>query len=179
MLYILMFIAVIIFAGCIIGCMQEDADLLTTAIWAGIPFVVAALFLGGVFIAEKSYNKDTYEVKTATHQIVSLQDTEGIEGEGVRRFLSGYLSISTNGKYVYYYKTEKGSYKQGEAKGSSADIYEQENCDNPRVEIFTTHTKSRALWKIMLFKKGNEFVSTRYEIYVPKGTVVKDTYQVG
>ena len=179
MLYILDFIAIIIFAGFAFSCLQNDDNLPTCALYVGIPFLVTALLLGGTFMAEKGYNKDTYEVKNVTHQIVSLQDTEGIEGEGVRRFLSGYLSISTNGRYVYYYKTEKGSFKQGDAKGSSTDIFEQENCDDPRVEIFTTYTKSRALWKILLFNKGNKLVSTRYEIYVPKGTVVKDNYQVG
>lgn len=126
------------------------------------------------FCYTKVTNKiDHYEMKTDTLEIVSLSDNSQIEGAG----RIGCFAIATNEKYIFYCKNDDGSYTQEKVAVEETKIYEEDNCKLPRIETYTTFSQnnwSEAWTKFLLFssKDGEEY-SIRYEIHVPKGTIVQ------
>ena len=141
-----------------------------------ISFIIAlALVLGSIF-ALNGINKhiDTYETLDETQQIVSIKDNSQVSATGSLF----YVSMSTDGVYTYYYKTNDGGYKQGKVNANNTIIYEEDNCKSPSVQRYCKYTQknlSETWTKILLFSsKHDKYVSDRYEVHVPKGTVVQE-----
>lgn len=130
-----------------------------------------ACFIGGCTI---SCSQSTYEKETSRISIVSLQDNISVHGEG--NFC--YISVNAEGNYTYYYRLEDGGYKQKNISAKNTVIYEEDNCENPEIVTFSTYTKygdlnDNSAEFLIGFKP--DIISTRYEIHVPKGTVVQQS----
>ena len=155
-------------------CGEEDYEI-------GLICLVVAIVIGGLsvlgyFCINKKIG--TIEKKTGTQEIVSLQDNTGIDSTAHPGILHVYVTIGSSGRYTYYYQLEDGAFMQGSVPASSTKIYEEENCTNPCVETYVTYSQnnwSKTMTRIFLFsKKDGAELDIRYELHVPKGTVVQD-----
>ena len=177
MLYVLIVLAIIVF---MIGLFVAGTGIEDKRRFSIICLVVGVVVMGlSTFGIIKVLDKiDYYEEKTETVKIVSLQDNSQVEGNGGGGFLHVYITIGTSGMYTYYYQLDDGGYKQGRIDADYTIIYEEDNCEMPRVETYTTFNQNNwsKFWtKVLVFsnKDGKE-KSKRYEIHVPKGTVVQE-----
>lgn len=126
------------------------------------------------------------EVETRTIPIVSLQDNSEVHGNinsyhnDMYGGVNYYITISTGGVYTYYYQVEDNAYKQETIEAKNTVIYEEDNCEEPLIITYTTYRKS----DYGLKKEDADFLvfgcfgvgeklSTRYEVHVPKGSVVQ------
>lgn len=172
MLYITLCVGISLFFLSIISSFEEDN------IESMISFLIALALVFGSIFALISINKhiDTYEALEETEQIVSIKDNSQVSAT------SGlfYVSMSTDGVYTYYYKTNDGGYKQGKVNADNTIIYEEDNCKSPSIQRYCKYTQnnwSETWTKILLFSsKQDKYVSDsdRYEVHVPKGTVVQE-----
>lgn len=111
--------------------------------------------------------------KTADWELQSLSDNSQISGKGAGTLFYVYVSIDTNEVYSFYYKQDDGGFKRGKVEADKTTIYEI-NC-TPHVVEYTTYTKNKMnnfLRAILAFGYGESNQQT-YEIYTPKGTILK------
>ena len=175
MLYIFASIAIaFLFFALVFLCEIEDYGI--GFICLGVAIVIGGLSALGYFGMNKKIG--TIEKKTGTQEIVSLQDNTGIDSTAHRAILHVYVTIGSSGEYTYYYQLEDGAFIQGSVPASSTKIYEEENCTNPCVETYVTYSQnnwSKVMTSIFLFsKKDGKELDRRYELHVPKGTVVQE-----
>ena len=121
-------------------------------------------------------------------ETIKLMDPSKIEGGGHFSGGSGNFVIATNEVYLYYYKTAEGGYKQGKVNAETTTIYEEKDCKQPRllsydsiIHVTRKYSGAEKIGRmILLFFSSKEKTSTdtakntRYEIYVPEGTVVQN-----
>lgn len=116
----------------------------------GVGFGIA-VGLGHAFPAEYKYAGDIH--------LVALQDTQGVEG----RFFLGSGSINSAPTYTFYYEDGTGAIKRGSIWAYGVAVYEED-----REDAFIRVEK-----KDNIRPFGIEFTGDRYEVHVPKGTVLR------
>lgn len=165
----MLWIILIIGALMIIYFCIDDYSSILAFIIGLVLIICASVGLFGVYS-----NIDTYEKIDNTQSIVSINDNSQLSGHGS----AFYVSINTSGIYTYYYQLEDGGYKQSTVPANKTVIYEEDNCENPSVMQYGTYTKNNwsTTWsKILIFSdKNDDYKGCRYEIHVPKGTIVQE-----
>lgn len=141
------------------------------------PFCLLAVFLASfvLIICHTAISGKYYEEKTDEIEIVSLNDNGYVSGHGSRY----YVTINSTGGYTFYYKLENGGYVQKTIDASKTVVYQDEACDTPTVTTYTTYSvpvipmthKQEMFWYFYVPDRTN---STRYEIHVPKGTIIEE-----
>lgn len=172
----MLYIFVIIGFGPVIGAFVFACanDVLSVVILLVVALAIGIPSICGIAIINDRI--DTYETLEETQGIVAIQDNSQVTGSGN----AFYVSINTEGVYTYYYQLDDGGYKQGQVSAEDTIIYEEDNCENPSVQRYESYTQnnwSETWTKILLFSSKQdkwESGSTRYEIHVPKGTIVQD-----
>lgn len=140
-----------------------------------IPFLVGVIIVvPSIFFIEKVDTMlDSYEKLTSTTEIYEIKESSKVSGKGIF-----YLRIDEDAVYTYHYMQEDGGYKYGSVPAKDTVIYENEN-SKPMVKTYSTYTKnnwSTFLTKILFFSsKQDKLISERYEIYVPKGSIIKES----
>ncbi len=110
---------------------------------------------------------ETERVEEQYREIVSIKDGERGKGFG---FLLVY-SYSERDVYSYYYITENGGYKRETIEGYNVTVFEEDNCI-PRITKETTYSTKRELWGLKW--DVHAIMETEYNIYVPKGSIVRE-----
>ena len=143
-----------------------------SAIKFGICLVIGAVGLFGLAgIDALSYEEVS---KTGDWELQSLSDNSQISGKGSGGLFYVYVSIDTNEVYSFYYKESDDGFKRGKVNADKTTIYERDNI-TPHVVEYTTYTKNRMniiLRAILAFGYGESSQET-YEIYTPKGTILR------
>lgn len=173
MLYVFIVIGVIFLIFSFVSSLDDNWPASIIGLIVGLAMGVSSI-CGIVTINDRI---DTYERLEEKQEIVSLKDNNSQISGGGNLF---YVSINTEGVYTYYYKLDDGGYKRGQVTDDNTVIYEEDNCENPSVQRYESYTQNNwnQTWtKILLFSsKQDEWKSssTRYEIHVPKGTIVQE-----
>lgn len=130
----------------------------------------AVSYLGISIVYELDYEESE---KSKEYKLVSLQDSSQVNGNMSSSLFYVYASLGTDEVYTYYYELENGGYKRGKVSADDTVIFEEENC-TPKLVEYTVYTKNK-LGSILrkLFTFSNNPTSEKYEIFVPKGTVLK------
>lgn len=138
--------------------------------------IFIAVGLTGLFslagIGCLSYNEVS---QTGNYEMVSLTDNSQISGKGSGGLFYVHISIDTDEVYSFYYKTDDDGIKRGKVEAESTIIYEKDDC-TPHVVEYTTYTKNKmnnVLRGILAFGYG-ESSDKSYEIYTPKGTILRE-----
>lgn len=131
------------------------------------------------------------EVETKTIPIVSFyyhgytytEERTKTHYDGYASHTHTYIVTDEKEDYVYHYATNDGGYKQGSIPSKNTTIYEEDNCEKASIIVYTTYKKSNyisdsdlANFLCFLTADGSCFrkLGTRYEIHVPKGTVIRN-----
>ncbi len=112
--------------------------------------------------------------QTNSFELVSLSDDSQVS---VKRGGAYYyiIAVETKEVYSFYYKVNDNGFARKTVNANGTIIYEQEN-GAPYVIEYTTYTKNKMngiLRAILAFGYGGEWQEKSYEIYVPKGTIVR------
>ncbi len=140
-----------------------------------IPFLVGIILVApSVFFIEKVDTMlDSYEKLSSTTEIYEIKESSKVSGKGIF-----YLRIDEDSVYTYHYKQEDGGYKYGSIPAKDTVIYEEESCSKPLVKTYSVYTKNNwsTFWTKILFfsSKQDKLISERYEIYVPKGSIISN-----
>lgn len=119
------------------------------------------------------------EFQAGKANLVSIKADSEIEGSGT--FL--VANIGEEDVYTFYYETSDGGYKKGKINSSNVTIYETDEVE-PSIIVYNTGFAGYS-WQSLLFlvnlNNGElEFNDdsgkgyTRYEIFVPEGTIVQN-----
>ena len=148
---------------------NEDWKMKFIPVLVGVILVVPSIF----FIEKIDTMLDSYEKLTSTTEIYEIKESSKVSGKGIF-----YLKINEDAVYTYHYKQKDGGYKYGSVPAKDTVIYENED-SKPLVKTYSKYTKnnwSTFLTKILFFSsKQDKLISERYEIYVPKGSIIKES----
>lgn len=136
--------------------------------------IIAYIIAGFMWLdnwAHNFENPDTPEITTTSQEIMCARDSFAVNGrvQGGVFYVSG--SVSEKPVYRYYYQLNDGGVKLGTIDANSTTIYFIEEDDVPHLDtmVYTyyiiNHNKEPAA------KEINK-TETRYELYVPKGSVI-------
>lgn len=96
--------------------------------------------------------------------LVTLKDTSGVEG----RFFLGTGRTASKFYYSYYYETNSGGVRFGRIDADDTVVYE-ENRDDAIIRVYGKDN-------VRAF--GIEFADDKYEISVPRGTILRGYSQL-
>lgn len=148
------------------------SDIGSYAIRMGIFIVIGLVGLFGLGgIDALSYEE---VAQTGDWELVSLTDNSELSGSGSGGLFYVHVSIDTDEVYSFYYEVNNGGVKKGKVDADYTTIYEKDDC-TPHVVEYTTYTKikmNKVLRAILTFGYG-ESSNTTYEIYIPKGTILR------
>lgn len=179
MLWVLIFggitLAILFFIILLSDCFSDDRD--EEIIHGGLIFIAICILAslvgyGGIKgIDMLSY---TEVEQTNSFELVSLSDDSqvSVRKSGAYCYI---IAVETKEVYSFYYKVNDNGFARKTVNANDTIIYEQEN-GTPCVIEYTTYTKNKMngiLRTILAFGYGGERQKNSYEIYVPKGTIVR------
>lgn len=112
--------------------------------------------------------------QTGNWKLVSIKDDSQNSGKGSAGLFYVRESIDKGKVYSFYYQDNDNGFKIGEVDADRTTIYEKDDC-TPHVVEYTIYTKNRMnsiLLIILAFVDGESSKKT-YEIYIPKGTILR------
>ncbi len=118
-----------------------------------------------------SYNEVS---QTGNLELVSITDDSQISGKSSRGLFYVRVSVDTDEVYSFYYQVNDDGFKRGKVDADTTIIYEKDDC-TPHIVEYTTYTKNKMnniLRAILAFGYGESSQKT-YEIYTPKGTILR------
>lgn len=118
-----------------------------------------------------SYNEVS---QTGNWELVSITDDSQISGKGSGGLFYVRVSVDTDEVYSFYYQVNDGGFRRGKVGADKTIIYEKDDC-TPHIVEYTTYTKNKMnsiLRAILAFGYGESSQKT-YEIYTPKGTILR------
>tara|TARA_R110000868_G_scaffold76573_2_gene220090 strand:- start:25601 stop:26122 length:522 start_codon:yes stop_codon:yes gene_type:complete len=102
-----------------------------------------------------------------THELVSLDDGSGFEGN----FVLGSGTIKDKLVYTYYRKADNGGMVRRSISSNLATIYESDSVTVPTVKVHIVgDTAETYNWKAGTRHNGHQY----YELFVPAGTIIKN-----
>jgi hypothetical protein len=130
--------------------------------------LICGVLVGGAFYYGQS-TSPTYEerVITSTTPIYSIHLSDGIYGS----FSLGYGTVSSYNQYLYYKDSGTGGLLLDSVRADGTVIYQDEN-EHPYVRKTENVAVDTKTGEINRFNLRN--YSVKYEIHVPKGTVVEE-----
>lgn len=142
-----------------------------------VPGLFALLGIIGWLGLSVVYSMDYEESELSEeYNLVSLKDSSQLNGDASGGLFYVYASLGTEEVYTYYYELETGGYKRGKIPAEDTIIFEEENCA-PKILEYIVYTKNKLGKTLKMLLTFSNPISERYEIFVPKGTVLK-TFQL-
>ncbi len=147
----------------------EENVIRNSLIYIAIFFLTAII---GIFKIV-DINSMTYEetLQTDNLELVSLADNSQVFGKGSLF----YISIGTDEVYSFYYKVDDNSFKSGKVEADITTVHELDDC-TPHIEEYTTYIRNKmddSMMNFLLFSDASIPQEKTYEIYVPKGTILR------
>lgn len=143
-----------------------------------ISLAIGISCLGVDWYIMSSYYEET--VVSEVYKLVSIQDASEIYGEGRGSLTNIYVSIETRDVYTFYYQVEGNGFKRGKIAADDAVVFERDDCI-PHIVEQTTYRKNRIKdtcsdwwWDLLGGFEPISSTSKYYEIYVPKGSIIRD-----
>ena len=112
--------------------------------------------------------------QTGNWDLVSITDNSQISGKGSGGLFYVRVSVDTDEIYSFYYQVNDDGFRRGKVDADTTIIYEKDDC-TPHIVQYTTYTKNKMnniLRAILAFGYGESSQET-YEIYTPKGTILR------
>ena len=138
-----------------------------------VPGLFALLGIIGFLCLAEVYSLDYEESELSEeYNLVSLQDSSQLKGGASGGLFYVCASLGAEEVYTYYYELENGGYKRGKISAEDTVIFEKDDCV-PKILEYTVYTRNKLgsiLKTILTFSNPT---SERYEIFVPKETVLK------
>ena len=129
----------------------------------GVFFGVILAMILGLVINQTSY------VEVSRSPLVALSNETSVEG---RFFLAGG-TIGSDMHYMYYYETGDGGISYGEVSASTVTVYEENR--NDAVIVRFVRIGETTPFTFDASSGGGPRLS-RYEVYVPEGTVLRSVW---
>lgn len=138
-----------------------------------ILLIIAVVSLGIAVFLLKKLRYDFKEIEPK--ELVSLSTSREIKVAGSGSAFYFAMAIETQNCYSFYYKTGDGGYQRETIDAEITRIYEEEDCKKPRVEKhnYLHGYKLPRLTKVLIFCGDPEIDAYHYEMYVPKGTLLR------
>ena len=151
-------------------CSEEESDRVKRiAYWI---FFVVALILALFGAASLYVYKNVPEQITTIGSDVQTEVIAEIEPVSMGEYEDGELmrvcAILDNCVYLYYYKTENGSYRQDSVSSDAEIVFSN---DKPEVVKVTTTTRTEHFWW-GFYRYTEETVDSRLELRIPKGSLL-------
>lgn len=137
-------------------------------------FVIGLIGSFGLSVIDEELSYEEV-LETDNWELVSITDDVITSGNGTNGLFYVLMSIDTDDVYSFYYKVDDDGFKRGTVKADNTIVYEKNNCI-PHIVEYTTYTKSRMngiLRWILTFGYGEESEKKSYNIYTPKGTILR------
>ncbi len=115
-----------------------------------------------------------YEKKTETKYIVSVNTERVVEGTSIGSMWHFATEITSKRIYTVYEKLKDGAYHSIDINAQYTYVYEQDDTI-PRVEKHINRRKYKypGVVRFLIFEKEDEEYSWYYDMYVPKGSILR------
>ena len=149
----------------------DSSPLIVCLVSLGV--AILCFFIIAFFLSQEKTHEDEVIIK----DLVSIRTNSRISGKGSGSLLCYTMSLEEKNVYAYFCKMNDGSFHRETVNADHTYIFEQKDCNRPRIEIHNTRTTYvyPLLTALLVFATddNSDHCSYRYNLYVPENTVVR------
>lgn len=154
----------------VVGVLVCKGDFIPTRLIPTLGVCVAIIYLLVSVAYTTTLTYEEYVVESTP--IISLNDNDKLSGA----FVLGSGAVKETTYYVYNYKLQDGGIKRDKIEAKFATIYETD--DSPHIDVIGTKVKESEkqslLYNIFHIQALEDFNFSKYNFYIPKGSVITD-----